>query len=517
MTLFAFHAFGVRNSNRHPRFEELGLQIVEKCKGLPLAVKTVAGLLRTKVNPCDWEDVLNNKIWNLSEGRNDILPALKLSYLHLPSHLRRCFAYCAIFPKDYEIKHDELIHWWSAEGLLEGKGGKNCWNLGLNYFNELESRSLFQKSSSDGSRFLMHDLVNDLAKLVAGATHYGLGKFEFEGDQNNASLVHHASFIPSRYIVLERFKIYHQMKRLRSFISLEKHSHRWDRSFLSQKVICDLLSKLKYLRVLSLSHYNISEAPDFIGDLRHLRHLNLSYTNVARLPKSIVGLYNIETLMLRGCESLIELPEDMEKLINIRFLDITDTPKLRAMPLYIANLVGLEMLSKFIVGTETELRLKELKNLKNLREELCIFDLHKVQDAGDAKDVDLLAKEGICRLTLRWSEDFENSQNEELEAKILDFLRPHQNIENLVISYYGGIEFTSWLGNPSHVHIVHLHLHKCRRAKALSSLGQLSLLKELHIEGLDAIRRIGFEFYGPKSPFPSLTTLEFRNMPLWED
>ncbi|XP_039162980.1 putative disease resistance RPP13-like protein 1 [Eucalyptus grandis] len=298
MTLFASHAFGVQNSNHRPRFEALGLQIVKKCKGLPLAVKTVAGLLRTTVNPCDWEDILNSKIWNLSEGRNDILPALKLSYLHLPSHLRRCFAYCAIFPKDYEIKHDELIHWWSAEGLLEGKGGKNRWNLGLNYFNELESRSLFQKSSSDGSRFLMHDLVNDLAKLVAGATHYGSGEFEFEGDQNNASLVRHASFIPSEHIVPERFKIYHQMKRLRSFISLAKHSYPWAMFFLSQKVLCDLLSELKYLRVLSLSHYKISEVPDCIGDLRHLRHLNLSYTNIARLPKSIVQLYNIETLML---------------------------------------------------------------------------------------------------------------------------------------------------------------------------------------------------------------------------
>ena len=98
---------------------------MKKRQGLPLAVKTLAGLLSFKVSSHEWEATLNSKIWDLPEESNDILPALKLSYLHLPSNLGRCFAYCAIFPKDYEIERDELIHWWIAEGLLEGKEGKN--------------------------------------------------------------------------------------------------------------------------------------------------------------------------------------------------------------------------------------------------------------------------------------------------------------------------------------------------------------------------------------------------------
>ncbi|XP_039162988.1 putative disease resistance RPP13-like protein 1 [Eucalyptus grandis] len=137
MELFAFHALGVRNFNHHPNLEVLGRKIVEKCKGLPLAVKALAGLLRTTNNPREWEDILNSKIWDIPEDRINVLPALKLSYLHLPSHLKRCFAYCAIFPKDYEIQRDELICWWIAEGLVEAKEAKNQWNAGLNYFNDL--------------------------------------------------------------------------------------------------------------------------------------------------------------------------------------------------------------------------------------------------------------------------------------------------------------------------------------------------------------------------------------------
>ncbi|XP_039162399.1 putative disease resistance RPP13-like protein 1 [Eucalyptus grandis] len=308
MTLFAFHAFGVGNFDHHLELKGLGMKIVEKCGGLPLAVKTLAGLLSFKVSPHEWKDILDSKIWDLPKERNDIIPALKLSYLHLPSNLRRCFAYCAIFPKDYEIERDELIHWWIAEGLLEGKEGKNCWNAGLKFFDELVSRSLLQKSSSSESRFLMHDLVNDLAKLVASATCFSSGEFEYEGGQNNASLVRHASFICSSLIVAKRFKIYYEMKGLRSFVSLAKQPRYHYKSYLSNKVLGDLLSELKYLRVLSLHHYRIREVPDCIGKLRHLRCLNLSYTDIETLPKSIVALYYLETLMLRGCQNLTKLP-----------------------------------------------------------------------------------------------------------------------------------------------------------------------------------------------------------------
>ncbi|KAF8041012.1 hypothetical protein BT93_B3052 [Corymbia citriodora subsp. variegata] len=514
MELFASHALGVRNFDHHPDLEVLGRKIVEKCEGLPLAVKALAGLLRTKVDPHEWEAILKSNIWDLSNEEINIIPALKLSYFHLPSHLRRCFAYCAIFPKDYEIQQDELIHWWIAEGLVKKNEGMDRCKTGLNYFNELVSRSLFQKSSSSESRFLMHDLVNDLAKLVASETHFS--SEENKRDQNNPSLARHASFISNHCVVLKKFEIYHGMKRLRSFISLEKQPSYYEKFFLSQKVLCDLLSALKYLRVLSLSHCHIRMIPDCIGELRHLRHLNLSYTSIKRLPESIVELYNLEALMLRGCRHLIELPKGMKKLINLRFLDISDTERLKVTPLNLGSLVGLEMLSKFIVVMGNGSRLQELKDLKNLKGELCISDLHMVREARDARDVNLCAKKGIYRLTMQWSTDFGNFRNEELEGEVLDFLYPHQNLADLEISYYGGLKFPSWLGSPTHVNIVCLRLQGCRSVKALPSLGQLSSLKELYIKGLNAIYRVGSEFYGTKSPFPSLMTLEFKNMPLWK-
>ncbi|GLT39645.1 hypothetical protein SLA2020_138260 [Shorea laevis] len=100
VSLFARHALRASNFDGHASLKGIVEEIVKKCKGLPLAAKTLGGLLRGKVNYYEWEDMLRSKIWDIPAERGGIIPALRLSYRHLPSHLKLCFAYCAIFAKD---------------------------------------------------------------------------------------------------------------------------------------------------------------------------------------------------------------------------------------------------------------------------------------------------------------------------------------------------------------------------------------------------------------------------------
>ncbi|XWS58622.1 hypothetical protein CRYUN_Cryun08bG0050500 [Craigia yunnanensis] len=72
--------------------EDIGREIVGKCNGLPLAVKAMGGLLRGNVDVNKWKQISRHGIWELEEEKNpnrpEILPALKLSYDHLPSYLK---------------------------------------------------------------------------------------------------------------------------------------------------------------------------------------------------------------------------------------------------------------------------------------------------------------------------------------------------------------------------------------------------------------------------------------------
>ncbi|KAF8037933.1 hypothetical protein BT93_B0702 [Corymbia citriodora subsp. variegata] len=509
-SLLAFHALGATNFESHPTFEIIGKKIAKRCKGLPLAAKMLGGLLRTKSNPDEWEDTLNNKIWDLLMAENDeVLSILKLSYIHLPSYLKRCFAYCAVFPKDYEIVRDELVLLWIAEGFLDGqKANKNILKLGRKHFDELVSRSFLQQSSINESKFLMHDLLNDLAKSIAGETCFSSGGSQEAGNEHDVSSLEktrYASFISSRYVTSKCLRPYHGMKVLRS-LSLVTDRGSFSVSNFQQGV-AGLANELEVLE----------EVPICVGDLKHLRYLNFSYTYIERLPESIGGLCKLQALILKGCQKLSMLPQGITKLLNLQFLDIRDTRSLKEIPLDIGNLKNLIILSKFVVGLEKGSQLKELKNLPHLQGELLISELQKVEEVRDAIDANLIGKSGLSNLFLHWSKNFGNLRNGKREEPVLHSLRPNTNLEHLSISYYGGARFPSWLGGPTYSKIVSLCLRDCPNVTSIPSLGQLPSLKELSLEGLHAVSTIGPEFYGGKRPFSSLITLKFKEMLAWTD
>uniref|UniRef100_K4DAE8 Uncharacterized protein n=1 Tax=Solanum lycopersicum TaxID=4081 RepID=K4DAE8_SOLLC len=66
--LFKRHSLENRN---HPALEEVGRKIGDECKGLPLALKIVAGTLRGKSKVDEWRDILSSEIWEQPSCLND--------------------------------------------------------------------------------------------------------------------------------------------------------------------------------------------------------------------------------------------------------------------------------------------------------------------------------------------------------------------------------------------------------------------------------------------------------------
>ncbi|CAL8114183.1 unnamed protein product [Prunus armeniaca] len=514
LEIFEQHAFVNINNDRPPNFELLQKKIAEKCSGLPLAARTLGGLLRQK-EMNEWEEILNNKLWNLF-GKSDIPSVLKLSYHYLPSNLKRCFAYCSIFPNDYEFGEKQLILLWMAEGLIQQppEANRQMEDLGHDYFQELLCRSLFQKASENNSRYVMHDLVTDLAHWAAGNTCFRLE--DKKVDDLQSVCFRHSSFIIGDYDGVQKFEAYREVKRLRTFLPLSLSNTYWWIGFLACKVIYDLLPQMQYLRVLSLNGYGITELPDSIGNLKYLRYLDLSHTRITSLPESTTTLFNLQTLILEGCHYLGALPINLRNLVNLRHLNnsyVGSYVGLKAMPPQLGRLTNLQSLPNFVVGKGSdESGISEIGSLSHLRGTLSLSRLENVIDAKDARKADLKSKESVDELVLEWSDN-----TQETQLGVLDRLEPHRMLEKLIIRGYAGLEFSTWIGDRLFSTMVHVRLDECKNCQILPPLGQLPLLKELYITGMVAMESVGPEFYGEGSlPFPVLETLEFEDMQHWK-
>uniref|UniRef100_A0A7N2LBT0 Disease resistance RPP13-like protein 1 n=2 Tax=Quercus lobata TaxID=97700 RepID=A0A7N2LBT0_QUELO len=515
--LFSQHALGTTDYTAHPKLEEVGRKILDKCKGSPLAAKVLGGLLRTKHDHDEWKDVLDSKIWDIPEEKSSIFPILKLSYQYLPSHLKRCFAYCSLFPKDYEFEKKELVLLWMAEGFFpETKRNKLMEDLGDECFCDLLRRSFFQRSSSNGSLFVMHDLINDLAQWAARGLCYRLedvldGNKQFE----ISTKVRHFSYLRSLYEGMKRFEDFPKDMHLRTFLPLPINGS----GYLTNYIPNCWLPQLRCLRVLSLCGYKIVELPSSIGDLKHLRYLNLSDTKITSLPESTTSLYNLQTLLLKGCNRLIKLPEKIGNLLNLRHLDISYVNSIGEMPAGIKELKSLQTLSNFVVGKDTASKIGDLMNLESLRGTLCISNLENVLDGEDARRANLLGKKNLDALVMKWKPELDDLQVARSSLDILEMLRPWTTVKEISIDGYVGAKFPTWFGHPSFSNMVLLRIERCRKCTSLPAIGQLPSLRDLALVGLSALEIIGLEFYGeycPK-PFQSLETLCFEDMQEWKD
>ncbi|CAL5331559.1 unnamed protein product [Camellia sinensis] len=423
-SLFAQHAFANTSIDANPNLVSIGKKIVEKCKGLPLVARTLDGLLRNKVRDEEWVNVLRSKIWDLPHNKSDILPALRLSYHDLPSHLKQCFAYCSIIPNDYEFEEEELVLLLMAEGFIIQQKEKQMEDVGAEYFHELLSRSFFQPSStSKSSKFVMHDLINDLAQVVARDTCFRIEDRLKDQDQyKNLKKARHSSYMQQYYEGMKQFEIIDKAMHLRTFLPFGiKYRLGYN---LASNVPLNLFPKLKRLRVLSMSRYFITELPNSVGDLKHLRYLNLSYSHIKELPESLGSLYNLQTLMLRECKKLKKLPLDMGNLIDLRHLDTTGADSIEELPMRI-----------------------ELGNLIYLQGKLCLSGLQNVVNPLDAREVNLNDKKGLYVLSMKWSVNSDDSRDGRVETEVLDKLQPHKNLKELHIKGYLDTGFPTWIGD----------------------------------------------------------------------
>ncbi|XVF18394.1 hypothetical protein REPUB_Repub11eG0017800 [Reevesia pubescens] len=549
-TLFLFSHFALSNKSEEERetLSPIGQQIADKCKGLPLAAKTLGSLLHFKRSREEWQHVLDSDIWeleNIDDPEKGLFPPLLLSYYDLSSPLRRCFSYCATFPKDCVISKEHLVKMWMAQDYLSFERNKEMELTGEECFESLVARSFFQDFERDkDGRILackMHDIVHDFAQFLRNnecvmlkveAGNEPRIRCEFEKVRNLVAILVRNSKFPS--------SIY-KMKKLRSLLIQSPNT---DGSKLDEALprVC---SQLTCLRTLDLSEGSFLELPDGIDKLIHLRYLKLNNNNeLKELPETLCSLCNLQTLDVSSCRSLRKLPKGIGRLTNLRHLDNRETRRLSFFPSGIGSLTCLRTLSKFVVscgGNDVEgSTVANLENLNNLQGFLDIRQLGDVRDVEEANRAGLDNKKGLVGLNLNFErkEEEDNRRRNTNDEFVLQALQPPATLESLGIEdYRGSTVFPNWM--VSLKKLKNIRLENCKNCEFLPPFGKLMFLESLEISNMGGVTRVGLEFLGVERGreatiteevgqtsssssstsvivFPKLTHLTFEDMEAWE-
>ncbi|KAH0469692.1 hypothetical protein IEQ34_001250 [Dendrobium chrysotoxum] len=493
--------------------KELGLKIVNKCEGLPLAIKVIAGVLVTKeCTRKEWQTFLKNYAWSSSELSDEqIRGALRLSFEDLPSHLKQCLLYFSLYPEDAKLDLQEFAPLWVAEGFVTEQQDSLMEDLAKQWFNELLNRNLLLPADDTGVVCQMHDLIRYLAIFYSKEETY----FGNSNVRNS-----------TRSVKLRRLSVANQEAAVEILDSVaDQGALRTLHASFSDLLLDDeRLRRLSHLRVLDISNTQIQVLPDSIGNLLHLRYLNLNDTNITTIPESIGQLTNLQFLNISTCKNLGQLPSRITLLHNLRRLDIDKTP-VSFIPKGMEKLQQLNYLSGFVVANDdsSSSKLEELNSLKQIRT-LKIGNLNRPQ----SETIVLKELPKLSTLTLEFSVDrtipFE--EQELAVEELFDKIKPPQSLENFTILGFFGRRFPNWMVSSSFEiyvpNLTKLIFRDIKSCTQLPSLGQLPELKELDIKGATKMKKIGPEFFGSdvnstRIAFPKLERLRISKFPKLEE
>ncbi|XP_073127547.1 putative late blight resistance protein homolog R1A-10 [Henckelia pumila] len=347
-----------------PELEELGKTIAKNCKGLPLAIVVIGGLLAKSDKTMDsWKHVAGNmkSIIN-SEDNEKCLEILYLSYKNLPIHLKPCFLYFAVGLNPYNMHIPRLINLWVSEGFVKPIRGKSLEEAAHEYITDLVDRNLLflRKQGVLGNLLLcgVHDLLNDLCEREVKK----IDLFRVIFDKNPKFMsqlrIHPSPLKPELGSVPRALCILGPASLSRSITSASDNT-------------LSYAGHLQLLRVLIMTDSILPDENSQLMNLRFLSfHGHLDGNSILRFYSLMSLFWNLQSLLIHNSLSEpLSLPPEIWCLPHLRHLQI-DRCVLPDPPIHKHDshiLVNLQTLSMVVNFRCTEEVYRRLPNLKELR------------------------------------------------------------------------------------------------------------------------------------------------------
>ncbi|XP_022764175.1 probable disease resistance protein At1g61300 [Durio zibethinus] len=364
--------------------------VAEECAGLPLAIVTIASSMKGVRDIHEWRNALHElkrHVESVNSVEGKVFQRLQFSYDRLHNEkLRHCFLCCALYPEDWEIQTHELIKLWVAEGLVEEMDSmQKEVDKGHAILNKLKNSCLIENGTRHPDRAVkLHDIVRDMALRITSAR--------------------------PRFLVRAGLQL-KEIPNVREWNEdLEKVSLmlNWGLQIPSQMPP----PRCQKLTTLLLSHCDIKSIPECFFDQMHgLKILDLSWNPIKSLPNSISNVETLTTLLLGYCEDLRkvpsfsklqalkklvlretnikDLPHGLERLVNLKYLDLANTRITKVAHGLLANFTSLQHLA-IVNDEETVERFVRAEEIGGLRKleffEGGFYDLNELNNYIKALD-----------------------------------------------------------------------------------------------------------------------------------
>ncbi|KAL2956434.1 hypothetical protein AAZX31_18G084400 [Glycine max] len=294
--------------------KDISLEIVRKCKGLPLAIVAIGGLLSQKDESApEWGEFSRDLSLHLERNfeLNSITKILGLSYDDLPINLRSCLLYFGTYPEDYEIKSDRLIRQWIAEGFVKHETEKTLEEVGQQYLSGLVRRSLVQVSSFriDGKvkRCRVHDLIHDM--ILGKVKDTGFCQYIEEREQSVSSKI-----VRRLTIAIDDFSGSIGSSPIRSILICTGENEE-----VSEHLVNKIPTNCMLLKVLDFEGSGLRYIPENLGNLCHLKYLSFRYTR-----RDIGGMTSLQEIPRVFIDDDGVVIREVAKLKQLRELTVED-------------------------------------------------------------------------------------------------------------------------------------------------------------------------------------------------
>ncbi|CDP12821.1 unnamed protein product [Coffea canephora] len=377
-----------------PALREVVQHVAKDCKGLPLTIVLVAGILATTEQDC-WEEVARRLRSSIFADDEHCMKTIEHSYNYLPDYLKPCLLYFGASEEDKDIPVRKLLWLWMAEGFVQKTEGKSLEDVADDYLMDLIGRSLVmatqQRSLGGIKACRVHDLVREFCVAKAREESFmqishGDDLLTFIGQCNP----HRLAIYPTTSQGLKKSMLF--FPNLRSLLFFDD-----DYVKAEQGEIWFKLLSSKLIRVLDLG-YNLAFGRYFSEKVEvffvHLRYLSISWHDKDRIPSEIANLSRLETFFIKTYERCILLPNTVWNIKTLRHLVVSSYGSGFEFP--IDNLEGspdlehLDTLTLAIDSSPQSLQ-KTLTKIPSIRRLKCV-------DVHDGVHVGILVLDHLSRL-----------------------------------------------------------------------------------------------------------------------